>query len=155
MILKNQKYISGIVIPCYLRNRINIVSNCKLQEDEIKIFNMALTLINERVAMSPEIDPYYFSLVNVIFTEDGEFTLVKENDKIYFGIQFYSVVYVLKNLREIENQRFLLFAFLEELVHHYWRIVDEKEVKYQVLQIIQQYDKNVTLEMIKGWGIIE
>lgn len=155
MKLKNQKNINGIIIPHYLKGKISITSNCELYEEEIKLFNFALQLINERVVMSPEIDPYEFSAVNVIFTENGELTLLKDDDKVYIGIQFYSVVYVLKYLRELENQRFILFTFLEELVHHYWRVTDETEVKYLVLEIMQQYDKNITIEMIKGWKLIE
>lgn len=155
MKLKNQKNIIGIVIPYYLKGKITITSNCELHEEEIMLFNLALKLINERVAMSPEIEPCDFSAVNVIFTENGELTLLKDDDKVYIGLQFYSIVYVLRYLRETENQRFILFAFLEELVHHYWRVTDEIEVKYIVLEIMQQYDKNVTLEMIKGWKLIE
>lgn len=56
-------------------------------------------------------------------------------------------------LHAVNNQQFVVFAFTEELVHHYWRIEDETKVKYKVLEIVQKIDKTITLDLIKGWGV--
>jgi len=42
-------------------------------------------------------------------------------------------------LRNYKNSDIILFTFLEELCHYFFRISDEKEVKYRVEEIFKIY----------------
>ena len=76
---------------------------------------------------------------------------MREDNVNVYASHFSLAIYQIENLRNTHNERFILFAFVEELVHHYWRIENETEVKYKILEIVQLIDTGITLEMVNGW----
>lgn len=146
-------FISTIVpqIPDMLKGKLTFVANHGLNAKEVQIFGMALQAIVLQLE-EDKITKEKLNNVNAIFTKDGSFAMYEENSNT-FGLHFSLAVYAIENLRKLNNERFLLVAFIEELVHHYWRIEDETKVKYKVIEIAQKIDNNITIEMLKGWGV--
>lgn len=63
------------------------------------------------------------------------------------------ITYSMGKLRQTKNAKFILFAFIEELVHHFWCITDETKVKYKALEIAKRIDDSYSLDLLKGWGL--
>ena len=138
-------------IPEILVGKLTMVANYVLNDNEVRIFGLALNAISQKLKQD-EINKDDLTNVNVIFTKDGNFAIHQDTSSA-FASHFSLAIYQLENLRKTHNERFVLFAFVEELVHHYWRIENETEVKYKVLEIVQLIDTGITLEMVKGWGV--
>lgn len=139
------------IIPKILKGKINVVSNCKLKEQEIHLFNMSLQCVANHL-ISDNIDlQTYFSL-NIIFTEMGVFSF-HENDESNNGSQFYSAIYRMGKLRKINNNVFTMFVYIEELTHYFWRIYDETIVKYKVVEILNDVVPDLSIEDLKGCGL--
>lgn len=139
------------IIPKILKDKINVVANCKLQEQKIHLFNMSLQcvanhLVNDNINLET-----YFSL-NIIFTEMGVFSF-HENNECNNGSQFYSAIYRMGKLRKINNNVFTMFVYIEELTHYFWRIYDETIVKYKVVEILNDVVPNLSIEDLKGCGL--
>ena len=150
MRLKNFVTTLAPIIPNELQGKLTFAANYSLNENEVRIFSMALYAI---ISQLKEDGIAFDSLTNVnaVFTKNG--TVELEENSSAFGNHISLAIYAIENLRHTNNERFLLFAFVEELVHHYWCIEDETKVKYKVLQIVQKIDSGITLELIKGWGL--
>ena len=146
-------YISTYVpeIPDMLKGKLTFVANYGLNAKETQIFGMALQAIVLQLK-EDKIAKEELNNVNAILTKDGSFSM-HEEDSNTFGLHFSLAVYAVENLRKLNNDRFLLVAFIEELVHHYWRTEDETKVKYKVVEIAKRIDNNITIEMLKGWGV--
>lgn len=152
MILDNQKIIMPRpIIPKDLKGKISVFSNCQLKDKEVLLFNKALQCVaihlkNDKVNLSD-----YFVL-NVIFTEDGTISF-HEEDEYNNGMQIYMAIYRMKKLRKINADIFLLFVYIEELAHYFWRMYDETEIKYKVVEIINYIVPSLSIEDVKGWGL--
>ena len=148
-----QNFVSTNVpcVPKILEGKLTFVANYALNDKEVRIFGIGLLAISEKL-IEDNISSHQLTNVNVIFTKDGSFGMIEE-DNSTFGLHFSLSVYALESLRKINNEHFYLFAFVEELVHHYWRIDNETKTKYKVLEIVQKVDPNITLDMIKNWGV--
>lgn len=151
--MKLKNYVSTKVpaIPKILDGKLTFVANCALNDNEVKIFGMGLLAISSKLN-EDNITKAQLTNVNVILTKDGSFEMIEE-DSSTFGLHFSLSVYALEPLRKVNNESFLLFAFIEELVHHYWRISDETKTKYKVLEIVQKVDPHITLDAVKKWGV--
>lgn len=139
------------IIPKILKGRITIVSNCKLKESEIHLFNTSLQCVaNHLIKDNIKLEDYYS--LNIIFTETGCFSF-HENDEYNNGSQFYSAVYRMNKLRKIDVNIFTMFVYIEELAHYFWRIYDETAVKYKVVEILNDIVPNLSIEDLKGCGL--
>lgn len=139
-----------LVIPDILQNKLNIIITYLPNERELKIFQLSLFAITKEL-MNDNIGNQHLTKVNVIFTKDGSFSIYENRDDI-FGLHCSFVIYPLERLRKRNDEYFTIFAFTEELVHHYWRIEDEIEVKYKVLKIVQMVEPKITIDIIRRWG---
>lgn len=151
MILHNFVTTKVPKIPDILKNKLTFVANFKLNDNEVHIFGLALIAIAEQLKKD-NITNQQLTNVNVIFTKNGSFSMEEETNTT-FGLHFSLAIYAIENLRKINNERFMLFTFVEELVHHYWCIENETNVKYKVLEVVQLIDSNITLQIVKGWGV--
>lgn len=156
MVLNNATIIQGISLPKIFENKLFIAKtiNLILHDRDIFLINTALKVVSEQLLAE---NCNKIISLNMIFTCDGSFLFSKDNDVLEFGAHCNLAIYRMDLIHEAYirlNEQFVLFVFIEEMVHHYWRIEDEKEVKYKVLEIIRRYDKNITLETVKGWKLI-
>lgn len=122
-----------------------------MTDSEVRIFGIGLLAIAEKLD-EEHISNQQLTNVNAIFTKDGSFSM-EEEVKTTLGLHFSLAIYALESLRKINNEYLLLVTFVEELVHHYWRIEDETMVKYKVLEIVQKIDPKIDIDMLKGWGV--
>lgn len=60
----------------------------------------------------------------------------------------------MNNIRRKPDPRFMAMAFTEELVHFIWPKLSEKEVKYQVIEILKPIIKDIDSKMMRSFGII-
>lgn len=156
MLINNAKQVNGIIIPKYLKEKVLIASNHSLLNTDIRLFNIALQIVFEEInsdIIKGIIDEVLDNLkrVNIIFTKNGELSFSGIEKEL--GVHFSIIIYKMEPLHYLENQRLTLFTFVEELTHHFWGIEDETKVKYKVIEIMKRYDKDITLEIVKGWGI--
>ena len=139
------------IIPKILKGKITVVSNCKLKESEIHLFNLSLQCVANHLEKD-NIDLQSYYSLNIIFTESGEFSFHESND-CNNGLQFYSAIYRMKKLRKIGVNIFTMFVYVEELTHYFWRIYDETIVKYKVVEILNDVAPNLSIEDLKGCGL--
>lgn len=152
MILENQKIINPKpVIPRNLKGKINVFANCSVQAKEVNLFNQALQCVSRHLKHD-EIDLSDYFILNVFFTEDGSISF-HENNESNNGSQIYMAIYRMNKLRRINVSIFTLFVYIEELAHYFWRIYDETEIKYKVVEIMNYIVPGLTIEDVKGWGL--
>lgn len=152
MILNNQRIIMPKpIVPALLKGKINFFANCDVNPSEIALFNQALQCVAKHLDHD-NIDLTDYFVLNVFFTADGSISFHENNEKNN-GSQIYMAIYRMNKLRKINSDLFMLFVFIEELTHYYWRIYDETVVKYKVAEIINYIVPNLTIEQVKGWGL--
>lgn len=151
MKLKTSTSCYVINIPDKLKQKLTFASNIEITKREKFIMEIVLEEITNQLEYeNMSIDS--LTRVNAIFTKDGSFSMYEENDKTY-GNHFSLAIYAMEKIRNTNNEKFMLLVFTEELVHHYWRLEDETKTKYKVLEIIQRIEPEITLDLIKGWGL--
>lgn len=152
MTLEEQKILSPRpVVPPLLKKKINFFSNCYVKPTEIALFNQALQCVAKHLEHD-KIDLSDYFVLNVIFTEDGSISFHEDDDRNN-GSQIYMAIYRMNKLRKINANIFMLFVFVEELAHYYWRMYDETAIKYKVVEIINYIVPNLTIDDVKGWGL--
>lgn len=152
MNISNIVPIRGINIPQILEGKIEIRATCIVTDDELKIFALVL----KYVAVVLQKDGFTnkdLQRVSVIFLDNEKIELT-EDDPNCCGCRFTLVLYYMNKLRILNNALKVALTFIEELVHHYWRISDEREVKYKDLEIMHYLNNTVTFETLKEWGVI-
>jgi hypothetical protein len=152
MTLEEQKIIiPRPVIPIILKGKIKIFANCYVKSNEIALFNQALQCVAKHL-QHDNIDLSDYFVLNVLFTEDGSISFHEDDDRNN-GSQIYMAIYRMKKLRKINANVFMLFVFIEELAHYYWRMYDETEIKYKVVEIINYIVPSLKIDDVKGWGL--
>lgn len=152
MTLEEQKILSPRpVVPPLLKKKINFFSNCYVKPTEIALFNQALQCVAKHLEHD-KIDLSDYFVLNVIFTEDGSISFHEDDDRNN-GSQIYMAIYRMNKLKKINANIFMLFVFVEELAHYYWRMYDETAIKYKVVEIINYIVPNLTIDDVKGWGL--
>lgn len=152
MILDNQRIISPRpIIPKVLKNKVSLFSNCKLSEMEIILFNLALQAVANHIEKDKiNLDDYY--KLNILFTENGKISFHEESVEVN-GTQVYMAIYMMNRLRKYNNATFTIFVYIEELAHYFWRIYDETQIKYKIVDIIKYIVPDFTIDIAKGWGL--
>lgn len=122
-----------------------------INKKEITLFKLSLQAVANHLHQdNVNLDDFY--KLNVFFTEDGKISFHENKDNVN-GVQLYMVIYKMEKLRKYNNDSFMVFVFLEELVHYFWRIYNETDVKYKIVEIIQDVVPGFTIEIAKGWGL--
>ena len=127
-----KSFVKTINIPSIALNKVTVATNCVLSEDEITLFNASIKAVCEYIQ---KCDISLEDSFNVIFTEDGSLAF-EENSEGALGYQFQLATYNMKRLRDLNDYEMMVFTFIEELSHYFFRICDEKTVKYRVEEII-------------------
>lgn len=152
MNLKNQRIINPkIVIPKIFKGKIRLFSNCQLSKNEVLLYNICLQITANHIIID-NIDISDFYQLNIFFTEKGELSFEESNCNV-FGQQVYMVNYNMKHIRSRNNYNLMLFVYFEELVHYFWRIYDETDVKYKVTDLMKDIVNDFTIDTAKGWGL--
>lgn len=149
MILKDAISCKGPVVPDFLKDKIQMVSNCEIDQKIILYFTSGLFLISDEL----EEDGYSkdnLSSVVIIFSKDGNCSLIQD-DPDTMGCHCSIIIYNISKM--YKNINLTLFTFVEELVHHFWRISNETDAKMKTLKILQRADPSFTIDIIKGWGV--
>ena len=145
-------FTSKIIVPEIFKNKLGACTNCELTQVEINIFNKALKAVSMQL-IQENVNPSNIDKFTTFFTLKGELNLY---EKCYdaCGVRFNAAVYMMENIRKTKSNVFMLFAFVEEMAHYYWRISDETVVKYKVEKIIQQLYPEFTLDyMRERWNL--
>ena len=152
MILKDAKLdLTGIKIPIGIKEKVNILANCEITEDEVILFNAAIKGVYEYI-LKNNIDLSDYYKLNIFFTYSGELTLLAEKDT-QCGSQFHVAIYRMEKLRRLNSERLILLVFIEEMAHYFLRIYDETIIKYKVEEIMRYISPNFTLDELKGFGL--
>lgn len=136
-----------INIPSIATNKVTVLTNCMLTEDEVTLFNASIKAVCEYIQNSNiSLDDYF--AFNVIFTTDGSFAFKVEGSGS-LGHQFQLAIYNMDRLRNLNDSEMMLFVFLEELCHYFFRISDEKAVKYRVEEIFKIFHPTFDLNVLR------
>lgn len=134
-------------IPNIATNKVTVLTNCVLSEDEITMFNASIKAVCEYIQKHNICLDEYFAF-NVIFTNDGSFSFKQEGQNA-IGCQFQLAVYNMNKIRSFNDSQMTLFVFLEELCHYFFRISDEKAVKYRVEEVFKIFSPTFDLDTFK------
>lgn len=143
--------VNGINIPENLKNKILIGTTTTITQHDKDIYMKALELVEQRM-LKERIEINKRSSVNIFFTENGTIHFEQSDDLIEFGTHCHLITYRMDKMREVYNDKFKFFVFVEELAHHFWRIEDEEKVKYKVLDILKPLF-NISIDTVKEWGV--
>ena len=157
MVLNNMKALDEITTPSLLRKKIVIGTNCRLSSSEIKLFQIAIDAVAEQIKcemINDDYDEKNLNSVTVCFSLNGDVSYSIEKDIHELGVHFFTIIYIMNRLRQVPDQRFLFATYIEELAHHFWRIENEKEIKYKVVEIAKRFDKEFSIDLFKRWGIL-
>lgn len=136
-----------IKIPSIATNKVTVLTNCILTEDEVTLFNASIKAVCEYIQKcNISLDDYF--AFNVIFTTDGSFAF-EEDSNGSLGHQFQLAIYDMEKLRNLKDNEMMLFVFLEELCHYFFRISDEKVVKYRVEEIFKIFHPTFDLNNLR------
>ena len=136
-----------IDIPNIATNKVTVLTNCILTEDEVTMFNASIKAVCEYIQNNNISLDDYFSF-NVIFTADGSFSF-KRHSSNSLGHQFQLAIYDMEKLRNLNDNEMMLFVFIEELCHYFFRISDEKAVKYRVEEIFKIFHPSFVLNNLR------
>ncbi|WP_428910719.1 hypothetical protein [Niallia sp. Krafla_26] len=143
--LRNWVECPGPRVPELLADKIRFVANFPITDDEAMQFSIVLEKIVEELEVD-NLSPVDFSRVTVIFTENGGFEFEDEGDNVALGLHFSLAVYAIGRIREkvaIQGEIVAFITFIEELVHHFWRLEDEVETKIKVTNIVNRiFERN-------------
>lgn len=153
MRLQNSKTFPILMIkPELIKNIITLLTNCDLIKREAVIFNESMKLLATQIEKE-NIDLYNFHVFNIFFTLDGTLSLY-EDSKINRGIQFHVAIYRMEQIRELKSEYAMMFIFLEEMVHFFWRSADELFVKNKVVEIMKILIPDFNMEyMTDRWKL--
>ena len=138
--------------PDILRNKITPIATCELTKREIYLLAKAYEGL-ERQLLADGVNENSLTHLNLIFTPQGNFEIVNDEPSEWASHCCFAIYYMDK-LRSREDDEFIVFAYLEELVHHFYSIEDEREVKKKVLQAINETQYKVTEEKLKSWKLV-
>ena len=130
-----------------LTKKIAAATNCELTEREVTLFNSAVRAVSLQLIKDGIKNEDLDGLI-VFFTLNGDLNLYEDTTS-GCGVHFGMVVYIMERIREKNDDIFTIFAFIEEMAHHYWHISDETIVKYKVEEIMQQMYSNFTLDYMR------
>lgn len=135
---KNLQINQGIVITTFLKDKIDIRSTCKMNENETFLMGIALA----GVSVCLEQDGYKqddLSSITILFTNDGSFEYMQEENDISFGQVLRLIIYSVDTWRNnYLSDEMILVIYFEELIHHFWKIHDEVIVKEKVTEVMNR-----------------
>lgn len=136
--------------PELIVNKLNVVGNVELSQDEIKCFNHALVLLSIQL-QKENINISNLHSVNILFLSDGNFSIQNTRNG-FAGCTTSVIIYVMNVIRSWNDANKVIAVFLEELAHHFWNIEDESIVKHKVLEIMRNININLNMEDIYDNG---
>lgn len=145
-LVDSKSFPKQINIPSIATEKVTVLTNCVLTEDEVTLFNASIKSICEYIQKNNISLDEHFAF-NVIFTEDGSFAF-EEDSNGTFGHQFQLATYNMDMLRKLNNFDMMLLTFVEELSHYFFRISDEKAVKYRVEEILKIFHPSFDLDVL-------
>ena len=149
--VRNVVPIHDIVKPDIFEDKIELISTCEMSIDELKAF--ALVLKYAAVVMKKDgITKESIKKASVVFL-GGDELIIDEEDEQCCASTFSLIIYHMNRLRKANNFLIITYAYIEEIVHHFWNIHDETEVKYKGLEIMKYLNPNVTIDTLKRWNI--
>lgn len=89
----------------------------------------------------------------MLFFLGSDELIIDEEDEKCCASTFSLIIYHMNRLRKTNNFLIITYAYIEEIVHHFWNIHDETEVKYKGLEIMKYLNPNVTIDTLKRWNI--
>ena len=140
-----------VVIPEIFNNKIQILYRCELSRDELAIFGYCLQIC-AKVLVEDGFTNNNLTKVTIVFIDDGQL-LLNDNEMSTYGCHFSLIVYHMNKIRKLNNMMKTALLYVEELVHHYWRIEDETLVKYKDVEILKLANSNYSIELLKEWGV--
>ncbi|KML40622.1 hypothetical protein [Cytobacillus firmus] len=130
----------GPSVPETLTGKLSFLANCPLTQEEANEFNLILNeLANE--LEEDGITREDLTRVTAIFTRDNKFEIEDVGDDPALGLHFSLAVYAMDRIRDKRRevgQIASLMVYIEELVHHYWRLEDEVETKVKAARILSR-----------------
>lgn len=150
MIVEDATQNPQVIVPKRLYNLVHIVCTCELTHDELNEFYFALKCILNQM----QIDGLYIDSltpISALFVDSKSIRITIDDDHCV-GCHMSWVIYFMHRARKLtKDQR--VFMFIEEMVHHFWRIQNEEKAKLKTIETIQFYNPNITVEMVKGWNV--
>jgi len=150
-VINNKPFPIEIINPKSLQGKLNVFAICGLSENEIELFNNVLKCVDNHLVID-KIDLSMLYTLNVFFIEE-EITFSYEGNTGTCGNQFHLATYRMNKIRSHKSDVFMAIIFTEELTHYYWRIFDEKIVKYKVVEILNDMYPKLTVEALKACGL--
>lgn len=131
-------------MPSSLKERISILSTCELTNEEIKVFTTAFIIMEKAIQFDASIPRGIHA--NIIFTDKNNIDISIDEPETY-GFSLPIITYLVDHWRSnsLSSSQILVIA-MEELVHHFWSIRDEVEVKYKVFEILKPYFPKSSIE---------
>lgn len=133
-----------------LKGKIAIYTNCLFDMRMYNEYLLATRVVSKGLIKDGKVND--LKRVNVIFTSEGEFTCL-EPDKDCLGYHCNLIIYAMDRIKKFESKEMRVFIFLEELVHHFWGIENETEVKLKNVELMKTIFPDFSLDIVKGWGV--
>ena len=144
MILKDQiSFPKPIIVPENLKSKLVVKTNCEISEHEVTLFNISIKATAKYIE-DHHIDLSNYLTLNVYFTYNNQISISQEKESI-LGCQFCVATYQMEGLRK-KPDGVILFVFIEELAHHFLRIIDERIIKQKVEEIYKYIVPDFTLK---------
>lgn len=149
--VRNIVPIHDIVKPEIFEDKIQLISTCEMTTDELTAF--ALVLKYAAVVMEKDgITKEKLKRVSVVFLGSDEL-IIDQEDNNCGACTFSLIIYHMNRLRKADDFLLITYAYIEEIVHHFWNIQDETEVKYKGLEIMQHLNPTFTIDTLKRWNV--
>lgn len=118
--------------------KVCITQNCKLTENEVKVFNIATYYINLEISESPL--PAIINQIIVLFLCNDHITFSLD-DPFVLGTHMEVCILPLFLWRKYNlDLRASMFTTIEELCHGLWKIPDGEPIQKRVESILKRID---------------
>lgn len=133
-----------------ISEKLNVMTNCKMEDNDAIEFTHAVRCVNAAL-LSENVDFNTLLHATVIFTENGFLEFSEEDDNTY-ATTTNIITYRLNKIRPASN-KMRMFAYTEELCHHFWYIEDEICVKHKVLEVLNLGGMKCSIDDMRKEGI--
>lgn len=129
-----------------IKHKLFFSSTCELSEDLINLFKCSFWAVAEQLEEENLLeDEKAIAYLTCITIDTDEFTIKLDDNQM--GMITSLAVYPVHKWINL-NRISIYVSIIEELCHHYWRIRDEVEVNFKVLEVLKRIFPNIKMSDI-------
>lgn len=140
----------------FFKDTFQIFSKVVITDEEAILYGRVLLALQE-ICEKEKITKEDIGKAAIIFSDNGSFGFnITEDDGNTFGYRMNLIIYAMDKIRNAKQScaLFKMIIFAEELAHFVWPMLNEVEIKTKVVEILKPIEPDISLELLKSFGVL-